>query len=385
MDGTGATENVTAPRYTCSQSVTFPAGSTSSQTQTIPPVGISTDLWWSSVPDETCYRNQTGVATPSTSPSRLRVPTLVPVFTTPSPVTVTAIPFAQLLTAPPTSAPQPQPAAAPTLGAVFITPRPTTSTVVVAPAPAPVKLMTLSPITPPLSSTALPGAAMVSPPALAPTASIPGDIAAPDVSTVRDITSTTSSDSGVSVATVAGAAGATAGVLVIAGAIFFLFLWRKSNGLSASKLALATNAANPEHGGVTGHDNTETEGDNGHPGGATRPIYHSNSLSRDDEVETDVGHQQQHYVRRIHQYIQQPHPYAAPPSPTAHQHASVHHPPRQQLGGTGPTNPRLVDFKDQVRNVSFDVPRTNNAPPMVEAVAVPVASNRLDPDGRRVV
>jgi hypothetical protein len=71
MEGAGATDDgIVDYRYTCSKSVTFPAGSTSRQTKIIPSVGISTDLYWSLNPDEACYRTR-GTAVVPSAPARV--------------------------------------------------------------------------------------------------------------------------------------------------------------------------------------------------------------------------------------------------------------------------------------------------------------------------
>jgi hypothetical protein len=329
MDGTGASDDITDFRYTCSRSVTFPAASMTSQTQIIPFLGISTDLYWALNPDEACYQIGDTEAAPSApvptppaaSPSSLRAPTLSPTATK----------------------------------SVLITPRPTTvNTVVVTPVP--VELLTSSPILAPQAvPLPSPGSVLTSSPALAPVAAPPGGTAPTVISppialpTYRGFAPTTSSGSGSAVGVAVGASVVVLVVLVMAGVIVFLCLRRKSDGsLAASstgdKQPITVNAAPPAHGGAADNDYTETEGDMGHHSGASGPTYYSNSAantSQQEEAEIDLGHQQPHVAvygeqpvyhqppQQQQQYsnnqqymqAQQPHPHAVPPQPMVHAYA----------------------------------------------------------------
>jgi hypothetical protein len=428
MDVNGVSDGSTEVyRYTCSKSVTFPAGSTSGQVQTIPFVGIATDLYWSTNPDPDCYQNGTMTApTASTPTAPVPLPTLAP---TPPDITVTLSPLT------------------------------------------PVPAAVLPPSLAPVPTT--PSGLLTSSPALVP-ASVP--VALP---TARDVSP--SSDSGFPVGA---AVGATAGVLVVAGVVAFLVLRQKSKGSSTDNAAgdkppVTVNPAPPAHGGATtGHDYAETEGDVGHHSGASGTSYNSNSATntfRQEETEVDLGHQQppmpvygappaqmyqqpqpppppqqqyppsQQYLQpQPHAYVPQPvqplqtHPYAATPQPMAHPYTQQHGEEEQYVGsGTsahsaphasstrGHTassqttathqhkgqavqpNTRPVEFKDQARSVVYDVPMTDVQPIMAEAVATPYhppspnqqhvmdsslvssgttatgRSNRSDPDGRR--
>jgi hypothetical protein len=452
MDGTGATDGITDFRYTCSESVTFPVGSTSSDKQLIPIVGIGTDFSWSSDPDEACYQTTDAVAVPSApvptppaaSPSSVLSQTLSPtatrsVLTTTSPTDLTTDSPTVLATDSPTILATNSPT-------VLATNSPT---VLITMTPVPVERLTSSPIMPPqLAPVATPGA-------------VPGGGTAPALPTVREITPSTASDSGVSVGTVVGAAaGATVGVLVVAGVIVILFLRRKSDMSSTAttpwgKPPTPINAASFAGGGSTGHDYTETEGDMDHRSGATGPTYHSNSAAHREEAEVDLGHQrqapmavyggqspqmyhqlppQQQQYHGDQQYHQQQHPYAHQPQPYTGQSQPMTHPfvpyqpqhhggdahtagvtptpTAQHFGRVVPTNAPPVDFKDQARSASYEVPITDVQPIMAEAVATPYqpapqpppdqqpvidsslmssgtagtgGSNRSDPDGHHLV
>jgi hypothetical protein len=435
MDGTGATEGITEFRYTCSKSVTFPAASTSSQTQIIPFLGISTDLYWARNPDEACYQigdtepaPSAPVPTPpAASPSSLRAPTLSPTATK----------------------------------SVLVTPSPTTvNTVVVTPVP--VELLTSSPILAPQAvPLPSPGSVLTLSPALAPVAAPLGGTAPTVISPPVTVPTDRGflSDSGSAVGVAVGASVAVLVVLVMAGVIVFWCLRRKSDGSSAAsstgdKQPITVNAAPPAHGGATDHDYTEPEGDMGHHSGASGPTYYSNSAantSQQEEAEIDLGHQQppvavygeqpvyhqppqqQQQYSNNQQYMQaqQPHPYAVPLQPMVHAYAPQDphpshstfrssHPYAQQQqpyygeddhhlsgsggggvsvasGHSGPhasiasahtaassptttsqhsgrsaqTNTRPVEFKDQARSVVYEVPMTDVQPVVAEAVAMP--------------
>jgi Family of unknown function (DUF6479) len=68
-----------ASRYTCSETVTFPMGSSANQSQAIPYLAMSTDLFWANSPDPNCYQRiliSTNVptATSPLSPPSLEAP-----------------------------------------------------------------------------------------------------------------------------------------------------------------------------------------------------------------------------------------------------------------------------------------------------------------------
>jgi hypothetical protein len=396
MNSNGDTEGTMGLRYTCSRSVTFPAESTSSQTQIIPYVGIITDLYWSLGFETTCFQTRSTSRMPSAP-----VPTL-PASSTPTTV--------------------PAPTLSPTATVSMLdTPRPSAIVVVT---PAPVEILTTFPI--------LATWAPVPPPTtiitLAPIETSPAPIASP---TVRKISP--SSDF-----PVGGAVGATAGVVVVAGVAIFLFLRRKSQGSSAdtnagSKPPISVNAASPAHRGASAQEYSETEVDVEYHSGASSSPYYSSSgayTSSQQEVETDLGHpqyrpmpaqmyhqpssqQQQYppthpYMQPPHAYVPQdsllPHPYAAPPQPMVQQqqqqyqdtdlnsetasfesdHLALH--PSTASDSTMPShssitnqhaghvvqpNIRPVEFKDQSRSDVYNVPMTDVQPIVAEVVATP--------------
>jgi hypothetical protein len=67
-------------RYTCSETSTFPIGSTASQTQLVHRVSVTTDQTWVLYPDENCYTNSSSPSPPVASPTF----TNVPLITSPS-------------------------------------------------------------------------------------------------------------------------------------------------------------------------------------------------------------------------------------------------------------------------------------------------------------
>jgi hypothetical protein len=446
MDSNGDTEGTTGLRYTCSRSVTFPAGSTSSQTQIIPYVGIMTDLYWSLGEETTCFQTRSTETMPS-APA-----TALPTGSTPS--TVPAPTLSSTTTVSMLDTPRPS-------AVVLVTPRPSAN---VAVTPAPMEILPSSPILAPLALGPAPITIVALSPAIVPTEAGPAPFTLP---TVREIAPT--SDSGF----VGGAVGATAGVLVVAGVAIFLFLRRKSEGSSTDtnagiKPPISVNATPPTQGGASGQEYSETEVDVEFHSGASGPQYYSSSAtytSGQQEAEIDLGHpqhrpmpaqtyhqpplmQKEHtqthpYMQPQHTYVPQhvppPHPYAAPPQSMVQQqyqsadlgggtasfeydhmaahpsttsdHTTPSHPSttNQHPGHAVQSNTRPVEFKDQARSVMYKVPMTDVQPIIAEAVATPYhpppphqphvmdsslmssgtagtgGSNRSDPDGRRSV
>jgi Family of unknown function (DUF6479) len=76
MDSMASTAISNASRYTCSETVTFPVGSSVNQSQTVPYMAMSTDLFWANSPDPNCYQRILISSDAPTTTSPLSPPSL---------------------------------------------------------------------------------------------------------------------------------------------------------------------------------------------------------------------------------------------------------------------------------------------------------------------